>query len=317
MKTPSIQSLLDYIDDGALCINTGGQIMASNGQIEALLEIDGTELFNNNPYTRYLQEQIKSHRQKAIKHFEVCITKEDNSRLVLQCIANDDEVLILNKNTEIIEADSLSAILEGQENERRRLGREIHDSIGPMMSFIRLNLDAVIEKIQDKSIGQHTELVESISETVDSITSDLRTLSHRLVPRTLDEFGLYSAFNSLAFKLNHSKRVHIEFYSNMDVDVRFDSELELNLYRCGQELLYNAIKHARANQILIQIIRHKESIILMVEDDGIGFNHEIKDTNHGIGLTNIETRTKLLNGVFSLDSVPDKGTVASIEIPLN
>jgi len=317
MKTESIQSLLYCIDKGALCINNGDQIIASNGQVEAILEIGDKKQFNGNDYTHRFQEQIKAFQQKAINNFEVSIKKKDNSLHVFSCIANGDEILIICKNTETIEADSLSAILEGQENERRRLGREIHDSIGPLMSFIRLNLDAVIEKIQDNTIAQHTELIESISETVDGVTSDLRALSHRLVPRTLNEFGLYSAFNSLAYKLNHSKRVNIEFYSNMDVDTRFDNELELNLYRCGQELLYNAIRHANANQILIQIIRHKESIILMVEDDGIGFNAEIKDTNHGIGLTNIETRTKLLNGVFSLDSVPNKGTVASIEIPLN
>ncbi|WP_430816317.1 ATP-binding protein [Carboxylicivirga sp. RSCT41] len=316
MKTQSIQSLLDSIDEGVLCINYAGQVIASNGRIEALLGLCDEELFKNS-HMQYLQQELEAHRQQNITHFEVAITKEDHTLHIFKCIINAYEVLVLYKPTETIEADSLSAILEGQENERRRLGREIHDSIGPLMSFIRLNLDAVIEKIHDNTVMQHPELIESISETVDSVTSDLRALSHRLVPRTLDEFGLYSAFNSLAYKLNHSKRVNIEFYSNMDVDVRFDNELELNLYRCGQELLYNAIRHARAKQILIQIIRHKESIILMVEDDGVGFSKEVKDANHGIGLTNIETRTKLLNGVFSLDSVPEKGTVASIEIPLN
>jgi len=109
----------------------------------------------------------------------------------------------------------------------------------------------------------------------------------------------------------------VEFYCNFNAEVRFNNDLELNLYRCGQELLNNAVKHARASEIMVQLIKHDQSIILMVEDDGIGFEQNKNSLeNFGIGLTNIETRVRTLNGEFILESRRSKGTIASIEIPI-
>ena len=216
-----------------------------------------------------------------------------------------------------MEANSVLSIITGQENERRRLAREIHDGIGPLLSFAKLELDSFMDEHHNPGLELPFEKLDKIRETIDSITSDLRNLSHHLLPKLLDEFGLFSAFNSLTNRINNSTKSSVEFYCNFNSESRFDKEIELNLYRCGQELLNNAVKHAGASEILVQVIKHPGSIVLMVEDDGTGFDKSSSDPEHfGIGITNIETRVRTLNGVFILETMKNKGTIASIEIPL-
>lgn len=216
-----------------------------------------------------------------------------------------------------IEVNSIQAILERQENERRRIGREIHDGIGPLLSFMKLSLDSFADDLHQQNPDIATETLDNISETIDSITDDLRALSHRLVPRLLDEFGLNPAFKNLIYRLNDSKKANIKFYTNIEKEKRFNNDIELNIFRCGQELLNNAVKYSKANNILIQVILHKESIVLMVEDNGVGFQKDnLLPDNYGIGLTNIGTRVRVLNGEFNIESSVGKGTVASIEIPI-
>lgn len=216
-----------------------------------------------------------------------------------------------------LEANSIQSILEGQENERRRIGREIHDGIGPLLSYMKLSLEAFTEDLNQKQDSISTAPLHKLSETIDSITSDLRLLSHNLVPRLLEEFGLTSAFENMVLRFNESKKMNISFYSNIEKDYRINSDLELNLYRCGQELVSNAVKYANSKTIIVQLILHQHSVILMVEDDGNGFSKEdLVPENFGIGLTNIDTRVRMLNGDFNLESSLGKGTVASIEFQL-
>ncbi len=228
-------------------------------------------------------------------------------------------ILIINDITvqKEMEANAVNTIIAGQENERKRLAREIHDGIGPLLSIAKLELDSFIDEYKDINMKLPMEKLDKIRETIDSITSDLRNLSHHLLPKLLDEFGLFSAFSSLTSRINSSNKTNIEFYCNFNSETRFDKDIELNLYRCGQELVNNAVKHSRAKEIMVQIIKHPSSIILMVEDDGAGFKKgESNPDQYGIGLVNIETRVRTLNGVFIIESVKNKGAVASIEIPL-
>ncbi len=238
---------------------------------------------------------------------------------VIGCMIPDGYIITIEDVTKKkeMELNSLQSILEGQENERRRLGREIHDGIGPLLSFMKLSLDSFIDDLHMQDPKTETEVLDSISETIDSLTADLRSLSHRLMPRLLDEFGLIPAFDNLVFRLNKSRKVNITFYSNMDKECRLDKNIELTVFRCNQELLNNAVKYADANTIMVQLILHKDSIVLMVEDDGNGFEKEkLSLKNFGIGLTNIDTRVRMLNGEFILETSIGKGTMASIEIPI-
>lgn len=216
-----------------------------------------------------------------------------------------------------LETNSIQSIIAGQENERRRLAREIHDGIAPLLSTAKLELDLFLEDLKEKAEDISIARLKNVRETIDILSTDLRDLSHRLIPRLLEEFGLYSALKNTISRINANSPVPVEFISNLDPDERLDHDIELNVFRCGQELLSNAIKHARASRIVIQVIKHENSVVLMVEDNGIGFDALEKSIHReGIGLTNVETRVRSLNGEFIIESEKDQGTLISIETPL-
>jgi signal transduction histidine kinase len=215
-----------------------------------------------------------------------------------------------------MEAVALNSMLEGQEQERKRIAKEIHDGLGPMLSAIKLNLESIRTDIQ--SIGQNTILkkIKTTSSLIDGVATDMRNISRRLMPKVLVDFGLSAALENLCQHVVESSKLKVNFYKS-GFTKRFDDLIELGLFRIGQELIHNAIKHANASVLNVQLIEHPESIILMVEDNGKGFDEQAKNPkNRGLGLINIESRAKALGGDFFIDSVEGKGVTATIEIPL-
>lgn len=218
-------------------------------------------------------------------------------------------------NIKEMEAMALNSMLQGQEMERRRLSKEIHDGMGPLLSTVRMNVDTIKAELgsTNKAIASK---FESISKLINTIANDMRSISHDLMPRVLEDFGLEEAFQNLAERINESDKIKMEFYSTIGKK-RFDKDIELGLYRIGQELINNVLKHAGSEVINLQLIKHPKSIVLMVEDSGKGFSEGIEQIKtKGIGLLNIETRAKALGGIFQIDSVKSTGVTASVEIPL-
>jgi signal transduction histidine kinase len=321
-------SLLENIDCGIIVLDPDGKISLINATARDLLG-----------YSDVSPDEIKEKGMlKSLKHFPVLknaissalkmggqsfgLEAEPLNRRYLditgKSIMNGYLLSIIDVTPKKdLEVNAILSMISGQENERRRIAREIHDGFGPVLSSVKLELDSFLDEHHSIDADPSFEKLVNISDTLDSISTDLRNLSHHLSPRLLDEFGLFSALNSLTVRLNKSTKTNIEFYSNLNSGSRFAKDLELNLFRCGQELINNAVKYARANNILVQLILHKQSIVLMVEDDGIGF--EIVETSQdflGIGLTNVETRVRTLGGEFILDSVKNQGTTASVEVPI-
>ncbi|MBK8491451.1 MAG: PAS domain-containing protein [Saprospirales bacterium] len=214
-----------------------------------------------------------------------------------------------------VEAAALNAMLEGQESERRRLAKDIHDGIGPLLSTLRLNIENVHNRIPagDPKLEKS---VENVTELLHTIAQEIRNVSHALMPSVLLDFGLVSALETLCQMADESGQVHVHFFHS-GLSKRLDQNTELSLYRTAQELLNNALKYAKAQTINLQLIQHPGSILLMVEDDGIGFDREAMKRSHseGIGLRNVQTRVKFLGGTFSLDTRPERGVVATIDIP--
>jgi signal transduction histidine kinase len=320
-------SLLSNIPFGIIALDKSGNITIANQlAIEYLnLKLPLNDMFKHN-ILGYI-EQIPILSETIAK-----LIQNIKDPLDLQSLPINDKYLDINARLtpdgSIIfiyditrlketEANAVQSIIAGQENERRRIAREIHDGIGPLLSFTKLELDSFIDDFTDSEKGFSAEKLANIRQTIDSITSDLRDLSHRLMPRLLEEFGLSSAFGNFVHRINTNTKMRVELYCNFNSETRFDKEIEINVFRCGQELINNAVKHSGANDILIQLIKHEKSIVLMVEDDGIGYEPDTPDQEKfGIGLTNIDTRVRSLNGEFIIESLKNKGTTASIEIPI-
>ena len=320
-------SLMKNAPLGIISANETGTITQVNHLAKVLLQVNpsnkkliGQSLLDCVNHIPILHEKLIRFLEKNWKSFNAeLLNINDRYISVRGARIKNGFICIINDYTRMkeIETGSIQSIIAGQENERRRIGREIHDGIGPLLSYSKLELDAFLDEYVEQNNDIPDEKLLSIRSTLDSITNDLRNLSHHLMPRLLEEFGLFSAFNNLTTRLNNSIRSKVEFYCNIDSESRFDSDLELHLYRCGQELLNNAVKHARAAEIMVQLIKHEHSIVLMVEDDGRGFDQNAKNKeNYGIGLTNIDTRVRTLDGEFIIESLDNKGTTVSIEVPL-
>ena len=146
---------------------------------------------------------------------------------------------------------------------------------------------------------------------IDQAADDLRTISHNLMPKVLSDFGLVEAIDSLCDKIDEAG-LRVEFIST-GIEKRLNKVSELSLYRITQELINNTLKYGQATKITVQLIKRDQSIRLMYEDDGKGF--DLNSISKGLGLMNIENRAKALAGQVTFDSQPIQGMTAIIDIP--
>lgn len=208
------------------------------------------------------------------------------------------------------EIKSLNAMMEGQETERKRIAQDLHDRMGSLLSTVKLHfnsLETKVESYQKENKEQFTKLNSLLDEAV----GEVRRISHNLVSGVLLQFGLVPALRELCENIQDAGHIKIDFIAH-GVDERLDNQAEISIYRIIQELLSNILKHAQATEATIQLTRHDQELTVMVEDNGKGFDtgKELK----GIGLKNIESRVEKLNGNFTIDSVPGKGTTSIINI---
>ncbi|MGB0524752.1 MAG: histidine kinase [Flammeovirgaceae bacterium] len=215
-------------------------------------------------------------------------------------------------NIKEMEAEAITSMLEGQELERKRLAREIHDGVGPMLSTVKHHLESIRTEVHtDKRLR---EKFDRISDLIDNLATEMRDISHALMPKALMDFGVVSALQNFTEKLSN-KKVNIQFM-HMGMNERLPQLVELGLYRIAQELVGNALKHAQASEINLQLIRHAHSVVLIVEDDGIGFDLAKLAGNDGIGLQNVETRAQSLGGICDVDAGQGIGVTVTVDIPI-
>jgi ligand-binding sensor domain-containing protein/signal transduction histidine kinase len=212
------------------------------------------------------------------------------------------------------EAAQMNIMVAAQEEERRRISRDLHDDVGMKLSALKLILSSLYEKssaTRDEEIMSLAQCSESLlSETI----QDVRQLLHNLSPGVLEEFGFITAVEGLINKMNKSERTHFTLVT-FGMKQRLGKDYELALYRITQELINNTLKHADAEQVSLQIGQRDGKIILMIEDDGKGF--DTTSQKDGYGLRNLDIRAKLLKGTMTIDSRPGNGTSVLIEIPYN
>ncbi|RIV23311.1 histidine kinase [Fibrisoma montanum] len=212
-----------------------------------------------------------------------------------------------------------AALLEGQEEERRRFARELHDGIGQMLTGLKLQAGK-LKKGEFPDEKQRLRF-EELCHTIQDIIQTTRQISHNLMPSVLGDFGLEATLQLLAEQTTQSSGSAITF-EGTGLDARLPQPVEIGLYRIAQEALNNAVKYADARTIRIRLQRLKSSITLVVEDDGKGFSiqngatkaRNVSPTN---GLDNMRTRARLLNGDLTISSKPKKGTKVMVKLILS
>ncbi|MEI9808085.1 MAG: histidine kinase [Bacteroidota bacterium] len=205
------------------------------------------------------------------------------------------------------------AVIEAEEEERQRIARDLHDSIGQMMSAAKMNLSAFESEATFDNEEQRLSL-EKIIRLVDDSCKEVRHVSHNMMPNALLKNSLASAIRDFIDKMDN-KALQVHLYTE-GLDERMDSSIETVFYRVIQECVNNVIKHSGATTLDISIIRDNDGISATIEDNGKGFDTGDKQKFDGIGLKNIITRVEYLKGTAEFDSSPGKGTAISLHVPM-
>lgn len=194
----------------------------------------------------------------------------------------------------------LAAIIDATEKERQRIAKDLHDGIGQQLGSIRMAMqsDGVDDKLQEQL--QHA-------------ASEVRAISHQMMPKALRELGLVPALADMFAKTFSGDQTKHSF-EHLGLDDRLDPKLEVSVYRIAQELAQNTLKHSKAENAEIQLMQRKGVLTLLVEDDGNGF--EVTEQSEGIGVHNIKSRLDVLGGTIHYQSSLGDGTAATVRIPL-
>lgn len=206
------------------------------------------------------------------------------------------------------------SIIQGQENERKRIAQELHDGIGQILTGLKFSIESIEGNTSEKEQDRLTE----IREITKQVIQEVRRVSFNLMPSVLSDFGLVSALKILAEEMNKHSQAEVIF-KNYSGYTRMDKSLEVSMYRIIQEALNNAIKHSDADKISIQLVSDDSGTDIFVIDNGKGFDKRkgstTKSKQTGLGIRNMQERTKMINGSFEIESVPNEGTSIHIHIP--
>lgn len=316
-----LRDVIDGAPYGIIVFDATGIILLENELARQFITNSQASLVDRNIKEMFplfeMEELLTQIIEGSRERFDIMELAFEEKVLTVRCRKSEDwSILTVQDITKwkLIEMSAVQSIIETQEKERQRIAIEIHDGIGPQISSTIHQLETIAEGI--KNSDSHTaSSLGSIVEQTNEISSELRNISHSLMPRVLLDFGLTAALQTLVNRLTRS-RCKVEFIHSFSGEP-LDQSVELNLYRITQELINNALKHARATSIFVQLVKTGERLTLMVEDDGKGFDLSKLKMSEGIGLSNIEMRTKVLNGELNIDSAPGRGSVVTIEISLN
>ncbi|UYZ62109.1 sensor histidine kinase [Hymenobacter weizhouensis] len=207
------------------------------------------------------------------------------------------------------------AVFEAQESERQRLAADLHDSVGQVLSVIKLNLHR-LQKMEAQAADPSAPAQALLTETsglAEDCLIEIRHIIRNILPPLLTNFGLVEALQHLAGKVEKATGIQVVFHASAHVG-RYSQEIEVTLYRVAQELFNNAIKHAQATTIRFSVEQEPAWLLLTFADDGVGFRPD--HVTPGLGLKNLESRVALLRGELQTGPGPTGGTLTQIRVPL-
>lgn len=209
-----------------------------------------------------------------------------------------------------------SALLQGQEEERKRLSKEMHDGVGQMLTGLKLMVENFSNKESWSDYDQQN--MANLRQLVGHTIQEVRGISNNLMPTVLNDFGVKLALKQLVDSASKNTSTTLTFESNIR-DERFEPRTEIGIYRIAQEALNNALKHAEASEIRVEIFQNPTKITLRVKDNGKGFKtNKKKNIKYPLpthGLHNIQERAHLLDGILKINSLVGIGTEIIVEIP--
>lgn len=208
---------------------------------------------------------------------------------------------------------TVNAMLRGQEEERSRLAKDLHDGLGGMLSGVKYSLSNIRENLI--VTPDNIAVYERSLDMIDSSIRELRRVAHNMMPEMLMRFGLDEALRDYCQSVSNTRLLAVK-YQSFGFGSRLDSQAEIIVYRIVQELLNNILKHAAATEVLVQLVREDSRLNVLVEDNGRGFDTGVLENNKGAGWTNIRSRVEYLKGKIDVHSEAGKGTSVTIEFTI-
>jgi len=347
-----LQELNFVIDNAALFASArkDGSIVFISKKFLSLLNIKEEHL--NKPLSellttdegqqQYLKEVLKSNRKNSIRNEEIEVTSVtgepfwlDISIIPMHHASRQQNILILcsditerKQNAQKLEQltqenfeehmlqknRQASQIVEGQEEERKRIAKDIHDGIGQMLTALRFNIESIDIENKEKTV----EKISYLKGLTADLIKGVRTATFNLTPPELSDHGIFPALQKMTVELSKLTGKKILFDNKSDAHIRFDSFAETNIYRVTQEAVNNAIKYAHANYILVTINFKDDILSIVVDDDGKGFDASIlgkvpkNNSEGGMGLFFMKERISYINGRLFINSELGKGTRVTI-----
>jgi len=244
---------------------------------------------------------VRSNRLKMKAAKEVSQKNEEISKQKLLQLEKDKKLEILH------------AVITGEENERQRIAKDLHDGLSGMLAAAKMQFDQAANFQKNLTT---TDAYNDALQILEEANREVRRVAHNMMPEILVKFGIIEALNSFINNIRSAHNLHIEFIHLGDLDT-LSHQAKLSTYRIIQELIHNIVKHSGAKNVLIQLEISEEMLLVTVEDDGVGFDFDEKLSSKGIGISNILSRISYLGGEISFDTTPGKGTSVNFELNLN
>jgi PAS domain S-box-containing protein len=272
----------------------------------------------------YVKKVLSEYSDKERTRFHEAIHQtKSGEKLIVEISSSDiqykgkkQRLVIINDITDQRKAEerAISAIIEGEERERERIAKELHDGLGQYLSASNMNLKSVYE-----DIGEMPDELKSTYEAglrfLNHAISEIRSISQNLLPKAIQDYGLELAAESLTNQLRKLHNIDVYFYSNLN-EVELPDKVQINLYRILQEALNNATRHAHPTKIEVQLVYSEGEVLMTIEDNGEGFDMS-KTGENGLGIRSIKTRVGAMSANLDIVSNKDRGTILSVVVPIH
>ncbi|MEM8861848.1 MAG: ATP-binding protein [Chloroflexota bacterium] len=268
-----------------------------------MLEVTYEPIYGENIERTYRGSIIFLHDVTQRKRSERTISElvVEKNRLLEQRRVQNEQLRFLS-----------SQLVELQERERRHVAREIHDETGQALTVLLVGLRLLQSEVVD---AEQLDQIEQLKQQVDEIMVQLHHLAVELHPTSLDKLGFEDSLRQLVYQFSKRTNLPVDLNIYDDLTSMMTSQIGLALYRIVQEALNNAVRHSEASRAEVLFQRRETELVLIVADNGIGFDQSAIDTNR-IGLLSMRTRIEELGGRFQIESEPGDGTTVTVEYPI-
>ena len=228
----------------------------------------------------------------------------DQDKLGTALISMRNQLRDFKRKEERMRRENQKSVINGEEKERTRISKELHDGLGPLLTSLRLNIQSEI---------QHSGTRDALLHRLDDTIDEVRRISNNLMPSVLADFGVGEAINNLVSDINSNHDIQIRFKLDMPSTIAMDDALHITMYRIAQESINNVLKHAHASEVKISLTAFEDHLSYFIADNGHGF--DLDKAKFGNGIRNMNERVSLVNGTLDIRS-GDEGTTIEIEIPI-